>query len=138
MKKGIMFQPAFFSGDKVDFVRKIEFLSKLTRPSAAPDKPDTGFSSLLGRWEKDTLIIYKNSIFNGDIVFDLGANFGIHSMYYSKLVQNKGKVFAFEPLESNIKDLETHISINKINNSPTALFENKFTISRLNLIEQKD
>ena len=79
-------------------------------------KPDTGFSSLLGRWEKDTLIIYKNSIFNGDIVFDLGANFGIHSMYYSKLVQNKGKVFAFEPLKSNIKDLETHISINKINN----------------------
>ncbi|MHA1483162.1 MAG: hypothetical protein ACTSQA_06970, partial [Candidatus Heimdallarchaeaceae archaeon] len=36
MKEGLMFQPAFFSGDKVDFVRKIEFLSKLTRPAAAP------------------------------------------------------------------------------------------------------
>ena len=44
MKKGLMFQPAFFSGDKVDFVRKVEFLSKLTRPSAAPEKPNTGFS----------------------------------------------------------------------------------------------
>ena len=44
MKAGIMFQPAFFSGDKVDFVRKVEFLSKLTRPSAAPEQPSTGFS----------------------------------------------------------------------------------------------
>jgi len=44
MKKGLMFQPAFFSGDKVDFVRRIEFLSKLTRPSASPDQPNTGFS----------------------------------------------------------------------------------------------
>jgi hypothetical protein len=44
MKAGIMFQPAFFSGDKVDFIRKVEFLSKLTRPSAAPDQPNTGFS----------------------------------------------------------------------------------------------
>jgi hypothetical protein len=42
MKAGLMFQPAYFSGDKVDFVRKVEFLSKLTRPSAN-DSP-TGFS----------------------------------------------------------------------------------------------
>lgn len=44
LKSGLMFQPAFFSGDKVDFVRKVEFLSKLTRPSAAPEQPSTGFS----------------------------------------------------------------------------------------------
>src|SRR3972149_8390917 len=33
MKKDLMFQPAFFSGDKVDFLTRMEFLSKLTRPS---------------------------------------------------------------------------------------------------------
>ncbi len=47
MKKNLMFQPAFFSGDKVDFVRKVEFLSKLTRPAAAyegDELPKTGFS----------------------------------------------------------------------------------------------
>jgi len=27
MKEGLMFQPAFFSGDKVDFIRKVEFLA---------------------------------------------------------------------------------------------------------------
>ena len=42
MKAGLMFQPAFFSGDKIDFVRKVEFLSKLTRPSE--NNSDTGFS----------------------------------------------------------------------------------------------
>jgi len=47
MKQSLMFQPAFFSGDKVDFVRKVEFLSKLTRPAAAyegDEIPKTGFS----------------------------------------------------------------------------------------------
>ena len=42
MKEVLMFQPAFFSGDKVDFVRKVEFLSKLTRPSA--NNSSTGFT----------------------------------------------------------------------------------------------
>src|SRR5690606_21710594 len=44
MKAGLMFQPAFFSGDKVDFVRKVEFLSKMTRPAANEDGSETGFS----------------------------------------------------------------------------------------------
>ena len=48
-------------------------------------KPDTGFSSLLGKWEIESQEVYLNSIRRGDIVFDLGANYGIHSMLYSKL-----------------------------------------------------
>jgi len=32
MKKNLGFQPAFFSGDKADFRRRMSFLSKLTRP----------------------------------------------------------------------------------------------------------
>jgi hypothetical protein len=33
MKKNLMFQPAYFSGSKVDFLERMEFISKLTRPS---------------------------------------------------------------------------------------------------------
>jgi hypothetical protein len=33
MKENSLFQPAYFSGDKVDFLTRMEFLSKLTRPS---------------------------------------------------------------------------------------------------------
>jgi hypothetical protein len=53
-------------------------------------KSDTGFSSLLGRWEKESQLIYTNLIKKGDVVFDLGANFGIHSMLYSKLARRSG------------------------------------------------
>jgi len=42
MNQGLMFQPAFFSGDDVDFERRVEFLEKLTRP-ARNIIPDTGF-----------------------------------------------------------------------------------------------
>lgn len=33
MKKDLLFQPAFFSGDKVDFLNRMEFIAKLTKPS---------------------------------------------------------------------------------------------------------
>jgi FkbM family methyltransferase len=79
-------------------------------------KPDTGFSSILGRWEKKSQIVYQRSIFENFVVFDLGANYGIHSMLYSKLVGEKGKVFAFEPLQGNIADIREHIKLNGIKN----------------------
>src|SRR5438067_1581983 len=69
-------------------------------------KPDVGFASVLGGWEKKSQVVYLGSILKDFIVFDVGANFGIHSLLYSKLVGEKGKVFAFEPLPDNIDDIE--------------------------------
>jgi len=65
MKSNLMFQPAYFSGDKIDFVRKIEFLSKLTRPSANDDGSNTGFSFIkppichihLGDWWNHDIVV---------------------------------------------------------------------------------
>src|SRR6476619_2914975 len=79
-------------------------------------KPDTGFASILGRWEKKSQLVYQHSIFKDFVVFDLGANYGIHSMLYSKLVGEKGKVFAFEPLQGNVADIKEHIRLNNIKN----------------------
>jgi FkbM family methyltransferase len=79
-------------------------------------KPDTGFSSLLGRWEKESQLVYLNSLRKGDIAFDLGANFGIHSLLYSSLVGDAGTVYSFEPLPSNVEDLKLHIQANEIKN----------------------
>jgi hypothetical protein len=63
MVKNLAFQPAFFSGDKVDFVTKMDFLGKLTRPSSA--KSNSGFSFTrppvchikLGDWWDSDIII---------------------------------------------------------------------------------
>jgi FkbM family methyltransferase len=79
-------------------------------------KRDTGFSSILGRWERRSQLVYQHSIFKDFVVFDLGANFGIHSMLYSKLVGKNGKVFAFEPLPGNVADIQQHINVNHIEN----------------------
>ena len=79
-------------------------------------KPDTGFASILGRWEMKSQLVYQHSIFKDFVVFDLGANYGIHSMLYSKLVGAKGKVFAYEPLQGNKADIKEHIRLNQIQN----------------------
>jgi FkbM family methyltransferase len=79
-------------------------------------KPDTGFASILGRWEERSQLVYQHSIFKDFVVFDLGANYGIHSMLYSKLVGERGKVFAFEPLPANVADIKEHIRLNDIKN----------------------
>lgn len=50
----------------------------------------------------------------GDVVFDLGANIGTESLLLSKIVGDKGKVFAFEPVTFDI--LRYNIKINNIKN----------------------
>ncbi|HWY35754.1 MAG TPA: hypothetical protein VNX68_14005, partial [Nitrosopumilaceae archaeon] len=63
MKKDLLFQPSFFSGDKVDFLERMEFMSKLTRP--ARNNSNKGFSFTfppvchlhLGSWFNHDIII---------------------------------------------------------------------------------
>src|SRR5690349_565424 len=109
LKKVLM--TVFFSGGRIMKIRRGPL-----KNYRYVVKSDTGFSSLLGRWEKESQKMYLNSIFKDFIVFDLGANYGIHAMLYSKLVGEGGKVYAFEPLPGNVKDLETHIALNNIKN----------------------
>ena len=62
MKQNLKFQPAFFSGDKVDFVNRIEFIEKMVRPSR---NNGPGFSFInppvchmhLGNWINHDIII---------------------------------------------------------------------------------
>jgi len=63
MKSKLLFQPAFFSGDKQDFLTRMEFLAKLTRPSR--NASNRGFSFTyppvahlhLGDWFNHDVII---------------------------------------------------------------------------------
>jgi FkbM family methyltransferase len=51
----------------------------------------------------------------GDTALDVGANFGLHSMYMAKLVGDGGKVFAFEPSPANARILKYHSRVNRTN-----------------------
>jgi len=52
----------------------------------------------------------------GDIIIDAGAFNGSFSIYCSKLVGDKGKIFALEPNDSNYRNLLRNIRLNKVKN----------------------
>ena len=52
---------------------------------------------LLGSFEPSTLVAYSSIVKEGDVVFDIGANIGSHTLPLAKLVGITGKVFSFEP-----------------------------------------
>ena len=52
---------------------------------------------LLGGFEIRTLQLYEKLVHDGDVVLDIGANVGAHTLPLALLVGPSGKVFSFEP-----------------------------------------
>jgi FkbM family methyltransferase len=48
----------------------------------------------------------------GQVVYDIGANVGLHTLLYSRLVGQHGRVFAFEPSPDTAALLAEHVRIN--------------------------
>lgn len=70
----------------------------------------------LGFYEPGALNIFKNILKKGDIFIDVGANIGLMSFYSSKLVEDNGKVLAFEPTKKYFDDLIAGINKNEFKN----------------------
>lgn len=49
-----------------------------------------------------------------DVVFDIGANIGIYSFWFSKCTNNNGKIYSFEPDEANMARFKYAIDLNNI------------------------
>src|SRR5262249_44673237 len=62
---------------------------------------NSGWSPIWGRWEPGAQATYARIIAKGQVVYDLGANVGLHSMLFSMLVGPEGHVYAFEPVQEN-------------------------------------
>lgn len=60
--------------------------------------------------------IFKKFIRCGDIVADVGANIGYHTLTFARLVGDNGKVFAFEPELTVFAILEKNIAVNHYEN----------------------
>ncbi|WP_245495437.1 FkbM family methyltransferase [Rhizobium ruizarguesonis] len=67
---------------------------------------------LLGGFEVRTLDRYIELIGDGDIVLDIGANVGSHTLPLAQLVGGKGKVISFEPTAHAFSKQKTNISLN--------------------------
>lgn len=67
---------------------------------------------LLGGFELATLRLYESILKPGDVVLDIGANIGAHTLPFAKLVGRDGRVFAFEPTQYAYEKLRRNVQIN--------------------------
>jgi FkbM family methyltransferase len=67
----------------------------------------------LGGWEKSAIAFFKKSLKDEDIVIEVGANIGAHSLLIGKLIGKKGRLIAIEPTEYALRKLNRNISLNE-------------------------
>ena len=70
----------------------------------------------MGYYEKYETEILKQIIHKGDIIFDIGANFGWYTTLFAKLIGKKGQVHSFEPVPSEFRKLKWNVLINRCRN----------------------
>ncbi len=69
-----------------------------------------------GYYEKWVIDLMKNVIGESDVVVDVGANIGTHTLIMGKLVEQSGKVLAFDPDPVSVLRLKENIEINQFKN----------------------
>jgi FkbM family methyltransferase len=56
---------------------------------------------------------FKDKLKEDSIVYDIGANIGVHTISASQIVSNRGKIVCFEPDNSNLELLKENIRFNQ-------------------------
>src|SRR6202045_331455 len=67
---------------------------------------------LLGAFERSTAITLEKLVKPGDVVFDLGANIGAHTLGLARSVGPAGRGFAFEPTDFAFDKLKRNLALN--------------------------
>jgi FkbM family methyltransferase len=62
-------------------------------------------------------LLFVNVVKRGDVVFDVGANRGIFTSYFSNLVGPYGKVYAFEPSSKTCEMLRASLLVRTVYNN---------------------
>lgn len=93
-----------------------------------------------GDYEPYLKIHYKKLIKPNDVVLDVGANIGFHSLYFAELTGSSGKVISFEPIPINFKAFQNNIELNNfpqiIANNIALGNENRFIDIHLDIDDQ--
>lgn len=113
---------------RISFLKTVHnFVYRFTRPYFVDifgirlflDPQDKILSEVLIReniWEPFETKYFLEYLKKGNIILDIGANIGYYTLLFSKLVGDKGKVFAFEPDPDNFKMLRKNVDFNHCQN----------------------
>ena len=74
------------------------------------------YSYWLGTYELEKQVVMKRVVKPGTTVFDIGANAGFYTLFFSHLMGDQGQVWAFEPLPENGHNILRHIRLNRLRN----------------------
>lgn len=75
----------------------------------------------LGTREYKQRRIFEDTVTEGSVIYDVGGHVGFYSLLSSVITGPRGRVFVFEPFESNLRFLKEHLRINGVDN--VTLFE---------------
>ena len=70
-----------------------------------------------GEFSELELFLFQHICVAGDIVIEVGANIGTHTLALAKLLGDSGRIFAFEPQRIVFQTLCANMSINSIKNA---------------------
>ncbi len=64
----------------------------------------------LGKFEEGVGRLFVTALREGDVVYDVGANWGFYTLLSAALVGESGSVAAFEPGAASFAQLQSHVS----------------------------
>lgn len=70
----------------------------------------------IGSWEQNETFWFLRTVKPGDTIVDAGANAGYYTLIGSRLVGDKGKVYAFEPEPAMFELLQKNVRLNGLTN----------------------
>lgn len=72
-----------------------------------------GLSILRGEYEPEEIAFVRRQLSPGDVAIDVGAHIGYFSMRFAHAVGPSGRVYAFEPFDTNADLLERSVAENR-------------------------
>lgn len=69
-----------------------------------------------GEYSEAEVQLFSDCVNPGDVILDVGANIGAHTLVFSKLTGITGQVLAFEPEKHNYYSLCGNIALNNLEN----------------------
>jgi FkbM family methyltransferase len=72
---------------------------------------------LYGEFSEGEVNVFRQMVRPGDIVLDVGANIGAHTLFLANAVGRQGKVYAFEPQRIVFQTLCANMALNSVTNA---------------------